>query len=634
METLASTEKQKAMFPIKKLDHSGLLRFVMCGSVDDGKSTLIGRLLYDSGVVYADHLMALEKDSKTSEHTSTYDFSLLVDGLSAEREQKITLDVAYRFFATPKRAFIVADSPGHTQYTHNMATAASTAEVAVVLVDATKGLMPQTKRHSLIVALLGIKHVLLAVNKMDLVSYRQDCFDALCHEYNQYVRSLGFSTVDAFPVSALSGENITQISLKMPWYQGQTLIECLENTGIQEQKEQQPFRMSVQWVNRPHANFRGFTGRIASGHVVVGDKVLVLPSRQQAIIQNIVSFDGDLGRAAAGESITLTFQEPIDVSRGDVLASADKPCAVGDQLHVDLIWMGKKPMVAGRQYRVRMGTAYAFCTVSQPDYVTDIHTLERLQDTKLNYNQIGRCVILLDRLMAYELYDHHRSLGCLIITDKATHDILGAGMIRGGLDRASHIPCQPIAVDKAMRSLMKAQQPLVLWFTGLSGAGKSTVANEVEKRLHGMGLHTMLLDANNMRHGLNKDLGFSEVDRIENTRRIAEVAKLFTEAGLMTLVACIAPYADERLVAKQLIGQDQWVEVFVDAPLAIAEARDVRGLYQKARAGEIEQFTGMTSPYERPESPEVHLDTVQLTPEEAAHQLIDWLIRHEKMTPQ
>lgn len=605
-------------------DTPGLLRFVICGSVDDGKSTLIGRLLYDAGLIYDDHLLALEADSKKSGSTQLYDFSLLVDGLAAEREQKITLDVAYRFFATPRRAFIVADSPGHAQYTHNMVTAASTAHVAIVLVDASKGIMTQTRRHSMIAALLGIKQVLLVVNKIDLVNYSQDCFNTICQEYREYAASIGISEIHVFPVSALNGDNITELSPRTIWYQGQTLLQCLEHIHV-NQEEQQPFRMSVQWVNRPHADFRGFAGRIASGQIAPGDWVHVLPSGQKACIEHIVTFDGHLASATAGQSITLTFKEPIDVSRGDVLASVEQPCEIADQLIVDLIWMGKKAMTVGRQYSMRIGTSYVLCTLSKPDYITDINTLERLHSSELNYNQIGSCSLLLSHPVAYELYEKNRSLGSFIITDKSTHEVLGAGVIRGGGLRAINIPCQLVSINQNMRSLMKLQKPVVLWFTGLSGAGKSTLANLLEKKLHASGLHTMLLDANNMRHGLNKDLGFSESDRIENTRRISEVAKLMADAGLITLVACIAPFAEERLVARGLIGNEQFVEIFVDAPLAIAEARDVRGLYEKARSGKITHFTGISSPYEVPQTPDLHLDTVTLSPEDAVNTILDWL---------
>jgi bifunctional enzyme CysN/CysC len=602
----------------------GLLRFVICGSVDDGKSTLIGRLLHDAGLLYEDQLAALAKDSNRLGSTDHYDFSLLVDGLTAEREQKITLDVAYRYFSTTQRAFIVADAPGHVQYTHNMATAASTADLAVVLVDANRGILPQTRRHSMIAALLGIKQVVLVVNKMDLVQYTQEQFHLICDEYEHFARSLGTNTIHYIPVSALRGENIITYSPCMPWYKGHTLIECLEGISLPRDSEKQPFRMNVQWVNRPHAEFRGFAGRIASGQIMPGDRVKVLPSGKEAVVAEIVSFNGNLAKAEQGQSITLTFKEPVDSSRGDVIVSFDEPGPVADQLSAEIIWMSEKPMIAGRQYGMRIGTSHVLCTLAKPDYVVDINSLEQVPALELKHNQIGRCTLFLDRLVAYELYEQNRESGCFIISDKATNELVAAGVIRGGSQRSVVIPCQKLSVEPLMRASMKLQKPCVLWFTGLSGAGKSTIANLLEKKLHEAGLHTMLLDANNLRHGLNKDLGFTEEDRIENTRRISEVAKLMSDAGLITLVACIAPFAEERAVARNLIGES-YIEVFVDAPLAVTEARDVRGLYAKARAGEITHFTGITSPYEPPQIPDLHLDTVKLSPDEAVQTVLDWL---------
>lgn len=608
-----------------EIEATKLLRFVICGSVDDGKSTLIGRLLYDAELIYDDHLTTLALDSKKQGTNEGYDFSLLVDGLIAEREQKITIDVAYRFFTTKKRAFIVADAPGHTQYTKNMATAASTADVAVILVDASKGILTQTRRHSMIAALFGIRDVLFVVNKMDLVHHSQARFDTLCDEYVNYAQSLGISKIHSIPVSALNGDNILHPSPKTPWYQGLSLIKYLENICLIPKENEQPFRMSVQWVNRPNADFRGFSGQITSGAIAPGDKIKVLPSGEQTYVDRIVTYDGDLDHAKTGQSITLTLKDEIDVSRGNVLVCADQPCAVADQLKADLIWMVDKPMVVGRQYSMKIGTTYALCTLSKPEYVIDTDSLKRGDSHQLSHNQIGHCSLLLDRLVAYELYEKNRALGCFIITDKITHDVLAAGVIREGTERTRYIPLQILSINQHMRSLIKSQKPLVLWFTGLSGAGKSTIANLLEKKLHAQGHHTMLLDANNLRHGLNNDLGFSEKDRIENTRRIAEVAKLMTDAGLITLVACIAPFENERMVARELVGNEQYIEIFVDAPLDVVEKRDVRGLYAKARSGEIANFTGVSTAYEIPQSPDLHIRTVNSTPEEAVQTISNWL---------
>jgi bifunctional enzyme CysN/CysC len=604
----------------------GLLRFVICGSVDDGKSTLIGRLLYDADLIYDDQLAALALDSKKSGTTDSYDFSLLLDGLIAEREQKITIDIAWRFFSTAKRAFIVADAPGHTQYTRNMATAASTSTVAVVLVDAQKGLMTQTKRHTIIAALFGIQQVIFVVNKIDLVDYSQSRFDALSEEYQNYAHSLGITDIHTIPISALCGDNILHPSPNTPWYQNKTLIQCLETIAVDNPQNTAPFRLCVQWVNRPHANFRGFSGQIAAGAISPGDKVVVLPSGQKSTIERIVTFDGDLDKALTGQSITLTLKDDIDISRGNVLACADNPCEIADKIIADLLWMAEKPLVAGRQYTMRIGTAYLSCVIDTPEYVLDVDSLEKIQSSPLHFNQIGHCSILLDRLAAIESYKKNHALGSFILCDKTTHAIVAAGVIRSGIQRALQIPYQTLSINQPMRSAIKLQKPFVLWLTGLSGAGKSTLANLLEKKLHAKGHHTMLLDANNLRHGLNNNLGFSEACRIENIRRIAEVAKLMTEAGLITLVACIAPIATERKIAKALIGIEQYIEIFVDAPLAVVEARDVNGLYAKARAGEIENFTGISAIYEIPESPDLHVDTVSLTPDEAVQIILDWLM--------
>jgi len=609
----------------------GLLRFVICGSVDDGKSTLIGRLLFDAGLVYDDQLIALAADSKKHGGSETYDFSLLVDGLAAEREQKITLDIAYRYFSTPHRAFIVTDAPGHVQYTHNMVTAASTADVALVLVDVSKGLMIQTRRHTMIAALMGIKHLILVINKMDLIDYQQAPYELLVKEYCEYANSVGIESIKAVPVSALHGDNITQHYECMPWYQGRTLLDYLEWFDIDTSNVEQSFRMCVQWVNRPNADFRGFAGRIDAGQITVGESIQILPGETEACIEEILTFDGSLNSAHAGQSVTLTFKDPVEASRGSVLSSISDPCSLADQLEVDLIWMGKKAMTVGRQYGMRIGTAYVLCTLAKPNYIVDIATLEQLQSHELQYNQIGNGSVMVDRLIAFEPYTKNRNLGGFIITDKVSNEVVGAGVIRKGKRRSTTIPCQLVTVNQAMRSAMKSQNPLVIWFTGLSGAGKSTIANLLEKELHAQGFHTQLLDANNMRHGLNKDLGFSEADRIENTRRISEVAKLLCDAGLITIVASIAPFAEERAVAKQLLGAEQFIEIFVDVPLEVAESRDKRGLYAKARSGELVHFTGITSPYEAPINPSIRLDTSTLTPDQAVSTVLAWLNLNKKM---
>ncbi|MDP1602354.1 MAG: adenylyl-sulfate kinase [Legionella sp.] len=604
----------------------GLLRFVICGSVDDGKSTLIGRLLYDAGLLYEDQLTTLALDSKRQGTNDSYDFSLLMDGLIAEREQKITIDIAWRFFATPKRAFIVADAPGHTQYTRNMATAASTATVAVVLVDAEKGLMTQTKRHTMIAALFGIQHVIFIVNKMDLVNYSESRFKALSNEYQRYARSLGISNIHSIPISALFGENILHHSLKMPWYHCKTFIQCLETIAVDTPQNEESFRLCVQWVNRPDTDFRGFSGQIAAGVISPGDPIVVLPSGQKTTVERIVTFDGDLENAFTGQSVTLTFKDDIDVSRGDVLAHAEHPCPIADQILADLLWIAEKPLVGGRQYTMKIGTTSISCVIDPPDYVLDIDTLEEVPFSELGFNQIGRCSLLLDRLTAIESYKKNRALGGFIISDKLTHEIVAAGIILSGVERALHIPYQTLSINQHMRSVIKLQKAFVVWLTGLSGAGKSTLANLLEKKLHARGHHTMLLDANNLRHGLTNNLGFTEACRIENMRRIAEVAKLMTEAGLITLVACIAPLAVQRESAAALIGKEQYIEIFVDAPLSVVEARDVNGLYAKARVGEITNFTGISAVYEAPTSPDLHLDTVSLSPDEAVQIILDWLI--------
>ncbi|WP_133128111.1 sulfate adenylyltransferase subunit CysN [Legionella nagasakiensis] len=607
-------------------ENKSLLRFITCGSVDDGKSTLIGRLLYESHMIYDDQLAALATDSKKFGSTEDgLDFALLVDGLASEREQGITIDVAYRFFSTDKRKFIVADTPGHEQYTRNMATGASTAELAVMMIDARKGVLTQTRRHSFIVSMLGVKHVILAINKMDLVHYDETIYQQITTEYEAFAQTLGMTTIQAIPVSALKGDNIVARSAHTPWYQGSTLMQYLEEVVIERARESLPFRMAVQWVNRPNLDFRGFTGRIASGTVCPGDRIKLLPSGKETKIARIVTYDGDLDKAICGQSITVTLTEEIDVSRGDVLVAAIDPCEVADQFETKLLWLDEQPMVAGRQYLLKTGAATALCTPSKPKFRIDVNTMEHLAAKELALNEIGCCDIALDRPIAFEPYEHNHELGGFILIDRMTNATVAAGLIHFALRRSTNVHQQNLLVDKSMRSAIKHQTPLVLWFTGLSGAGKSTIANLVEHQLNALGKHTMLLDGDNIRHGLNRDLGFTETDRAENIRRIAEVAKLMSEAGLITLVSFISPFAAERNMARHLIGDDQFLEIFVDAPLEVAEARDVKGLYKKAKAGKIKNFTGIGSRYEIPESPDLTIDTVNLTPLEAASQVLELL---------
>lgn len=605
-------------------EHKDLLRFITCGSVDDGKSTLIGRLLFESQLIYEDQLAALAADSKKFGTTDDdFDFALLVDGLGCEREQGITIDVAYRFFSTDKRKFIVADTPGHEQYTRNMATGASTAELAIVMIDARKGVLTQTKRHSFIVSMLGVKQVVLAVNKMDLVDFNQVTYDTIVEDYKRFAEKLRFSDIQAIPVSALKGDNITNLSSNMLWYNGPSLIRHLEEVHVERDSDQAPFRMPVQWVNRPNHDFRGFSGRIISGQITPGDRIKVLPSGKATTISRISTFDGDLNHATCGQSVTLTLNDEIDISRGNVLVKVDSPCKAADQFETRILWMSETPMVPRRQYLLKCGTAQALCTPSRPKYRIDVNTMEQQPAKELHLNEIGDCDVALDRPIAFEAYEKSRELGSFILIDRMTNETVAAGLIHFALRRSTNVHRQHLSVDKSMRTAIKQQKPLVLWLTGLSGAGKSTIANLVEKELNAQGKHTMLLDGDNIRHGLNRDLGFTETDRAENIRRIAEVSKLMVEAGLITIVSFISPYAAERDMAKALIGADEFCEIFVDAPLEIVELRDVKGLYKKARAGEIKNFTGIDSRYEAPLNPTLRLDTTTLSPEQAADKVID-----------
>ena len=606
--------------------HKSLLRFLTCGSVDDGKSTLIGRLLYDSKMIFEDQLAALEADSrKVGTQGGEIDFALLVDGLAAEREQGITIDVAYRFFSTDKRKFIVADTPGHEQYTRNMVTGASTADAAVILIDARKGVLTQTRRHSYLVSLLGIRHVVVAVNKMDLVDWSQSRFDEIVADYAAFAEQIGITAFTAIPMSALRGENITEPSSMTPWYGGPPLMRWLEEAPVEDDLRDKPFRMPVQWVNRPNLDFRGFSGLIASGVIRPGDKVKALPSGRESTVARIVTFTGDLPEAVAGQSVTLTLADEIDVSRGDVLAAAGKPPAVADQFEATLVWFDEDPMLPGRPYLLKLGTRTVAAQVAEPKYKVNVNTLEHLAARRLELNEIGVCNLSLDAPIAFDPYAENRDLGGFILMDRMTNRTVGAGMLHFALRRSQNIHWQAMDVDKAARAKAMGQTARVVWLTGLSGAGKSTIANLVEKRLAAEGRHTYLLDGDNVRHGLNKDLGFTEADRVENIRRVAEVSRLMVDAGLIVLVSFISPFRAERQMARELLAEGEFVEVFVDTPIAEAERRDVKGLYAKARAGQLKNFTGVDSPYEAPENPEIRIDTTAVSAEEAAEQIVAWL---------
>ena len=604
---------------LKAHEVKSLLRFLTCGSVDDGKSTLIGRLLYDSKMIFEDQLAALEADSRrVGTQGGEIDFALLVDGLAAEREQGITIDVAYRFFSTDKRKFIVADTPGHEQYTRNMVTGASTADAAVILIDARKGVLTQTRRHSYLVSLLGIRHVVLAINKMDLVGWSQETFDRIVAEYRLFADQIGIRHFTAIPMSALRGDNITEPSELSPWYEGPPLLRWLEDAPVEDDLREKPFRMPVQWVNRPNLDFRGFSGFVAAGQVRPGDKLKVLPSGREGVVERIVTRDGDLHRAVAGQSITLTLKDEIDVSRGDVLAAAGDPPGVADQFETTLVWFDDEPMIPSRPYLLKVGARTVSAQVTEPKYKINVNTLEHLAATRLELNEIGVCNLLADAPIAFDPYADGKDLGGFILIDRLTNRTVGAGMLHFALRRSQNIHWQALDVSKATRAAQKGQTPRVVWLTGLSGAGKSTIANLLDKRLLAAGRHTYILDGDNVRHGLNKDLGFTEEDRVENIRRVAEVAKLMADAGLIVLVSFISPFRSERRMARDLMADGEFIEVYIDTPLAEAERRDVKGLYKKARAGQLKNFTGVDSPYEPPEAPEIRIDTTAMSPEEAA----------------
>ena len=610
---------------LKQHETKSLLRFITCGSVDDGKSTLIGRLLYDSKMVFDDQLAALQADSKKmGTQGQNIDFALLVDGLAAEREQGITIDVAYRFFSTDKRKFIVADTPGHEQYTRNMVTGASTADLAIILIDARRGVLTQTRRHSYLVSLLGIRQVILAINKMDLVNYSREVFDRILGDYTAFSSQLDIEKIIPIPISALAGDNITERSGNTPWHTGPTLMGHLEAVEIASLSRTAPFRMPVQWVNRPNLDFRGFSGLVSSGTVHPGDLVKIMPSARQTRVARVL-IDGDLSYATAGQSITVTLEDEVDCSRGDVICGAEHPAEVSDQFETTIVWMNDTPMLPGRSYLLKLGTRTVTGSVTTLKYKVNVNTLEQVAARQLELNEIGLCNISLDQPVAFDPYTENRDTGGFILIDRVSNETVAAGLIHFALRRAQNIHWQAVDVSRASRSAQKGQRACVLWFTGLSGAGKSTVANLVEKRLFALGRHSTMLDGDNVRHGLNRDLGFTDTDRVENIRRVGEVARLMADAGLIVLVSFISPFRSERQMARDLMKKGEFLEVFVDAPLSVAETRDPKGLYKKARRGEIKHFTGISSPYEAPENPELHIDTTKLKPEDAAELIVQQL---------
>ena len=605
-----------------------LLRFITCGSVDDGKSTLIGRMLYDSKMIFEDQIAQLEQDSKrVGTRGEEIDFALLVDGLAAEREQGITIDVAYRFFTTEKRKFIVADTPGHEQYTRNMVTGASTAELAVILIDARKGVLTQTRRHSYLCHLLGIRHIVLAVNKMDLVDYDQSVFDAITADYTAFARDIGIDAFTAIPISCINGDNITSRSDNTPWFEGPVLMDHLEDVPLgSDVAEDEPFRMAVQWVNRPDQHFRGFAGMINEGVVRPGDPVRVLPSGKTSTVARIVSFDGDMDSATRGQSITLTFDDEVDCSRGQIITAAKAPLEVADQFETVMIWMHEDAMIPGRAYDLKIDSQTVAATVAAPKYEINVNTLDEMAAKTLELNAIGVATVTTDRPIPFAAYADNRSLGGFILIDRMTNATVAAGLINFALRRAHNIHWQATDISREHHAKVKNQKPAVLWMTGLSGSGKSTIANAVEKKLASLGHHTFLLDGDNVRHGLNKDLGFTDADRIENIRRIGEVARLMTDAGLIVITAFISPFRAEREMVRQMMAEGEFIEVFVDTPLDVAEERDVKGLYAKARSGELKNFTGIDSPYEAPENPDIHIDTTSASVEEAAEIIANTLL--------
>jgi bifunctional enzyme CysN/CysC len=612
---------------LKAHEHKSLLQFITCGSVDDGKSTLIGRLLYESQLLFEDHLAALEEDSKrVGTQGEELDFALLLDGLAAEREQGITIDVAHRYFSTERRKYIVADTPGHEQYTRNMVTGASTADCAVILLDARKGVLTQTRRHSYLVWLLGIHHVAVAVNKMDLVGFSQDRFAEIERDYLTFARQLGLEEVTCIPLSALRGDNVVSPSEATPWYGGPTLMQYLETVEVdQERMQAGPFRFPVQWVNRPNLDFRGFAGTIAGGSVAPGDAIVVLPSGRESTVERIVTFDGESERAVAGQAVTLVLADEIDVSRGDVIAAADAPSPVGDQFEATVVWMVDEPLLRGRTYLMRVGAKTVAATIAPLKYKLNVDTLDRIAATQLELNEIGVCELELNQPIAFDPYAENRDTGGFILIDRITNNTVGAGMLHFALRRSENVPWQAVEVDRAARAASLGQRPFAVWLTGIPGAGKSTIANLVERRLHALGRHTYLLDGDNLRHGLSKDLGFRDADRAENVRRAGEVSQLMVDAGLIVICAFVSPFAADRATVRALFAEDEFVEVFVDLPVELAAERDTKGLYGKAERGELANLTGWGAPYEPPEHPDVELDMAALDAEAAAERLVDTL---------
>lgn len=605
-------------------ENKSLLRFITCGSVDDGKSTLIGRLLFETKVLFEDQLQQMEADSKKfGTQSGNIDFALLVDGLAAEREQGITIDVAYRYFNTDKRKFIVADTPGHEQYTRNMITGASTADAAILLVDARNGLQTQTRRHAYLTSITGIKNVVLAVNKMDLVNYSEQAFNDIVEEFEAFAANIDVEQVTAIPMSALHGDNIVNPSHQMPWFHGTTLLSYLETVKVDyERARNTPFRMPVQWVNRPNLDFRGFAGTVVSGVVKKGDAIRVQPSGKTSTVERIVTYDGDLDTASSGQAVTLTLADQIDISRGDIISTTDTPASTSNQFETTIIWMSDESLLPGRPYLLKCGTAMATATITDIKHEVNVNTLEHTASKKLELNNIGVCNINLDRQIAFDSYADNRDTGSFILIDRLNNNTVGAGTLNFALRRSQNIHMQAVDVDKRLRSELKRQKSCVLWFTGLSGSGKSTIANIVEKKLAAQGRHTYLLDGDNVRHGLNKDLGFTDEDRVENIRRIGEVARLMVDSGLIVLTAFISPFRAERQMARGLMDNDEFLEVFVETPLRVAEERDPKGLYKKARRGELKNFTGIDSPYEEPEAPEILIDTSANSAEQCAERVI------------
>ena len=630
MARASKSSATDALALIEERENKDLLRFITCGSVDDGKSTLIGRLLYDSKLLFEDQLAALDVETRPGKSRDEPRFASLLDGLSAEREQGITIDVAYRFFSTSKRKFIVADTPGHEQYTRNMATGASGAELAVILVDARKGVLTQTRRHSYITSLMGIRQVVLAVNKMDLVDFSETVFSGIDAEFRVFAASIGLENVKSVPISAKKGDNVVSTSSVMPWYKGPSFLELLEAADVGEGRAHLPFRFPVQWVNRASQDFRGFAGTIASGEINVGDEVTALPSHKSSSIKSIVTADGDLKSASAGHAVTLTLEDEIDISRGDLLCRTDDLAGTTDQFAATIIWMDDHELLPGRPYLIKIGHRTVPALVTRLKHKINVNTLEKQAANSLQLNEIGVCNFGLDQQIAFDPYKENQATGSFIIIDRMTNNTVGAGMINFGLMRAENIPWQHLDIDKAARAARKGQKPCVLWFTGLSGSGKSTIANLVEKKLHAAGHDTYVLDGDNVRHGLNKDLGFTDADRVENIRRVAEVARLFVDSGMIVLVSFISPFRSERRLARSLVEEGEFIEVFVDTPLEVCEARDPKGLYKKARAGEIKNFTGLDSPYEEPETAEIHVNTVDMSAEDAADRVIEALTGGKK----